>query len=106
MKVASEPVTWARNGKPRIAGVSSFGFSGTNAHVVLEESPAEPAAVAQVSRVAELLVLSAKTGESVESSARRLATHVESHPEQSVGDVAYSLATTRTAMAERLSVVA
>ena len=41
VKIVQEATPWERNGRPRIAGVSSFGFAGTNAHVILEEAPAE-----------------------------------------------------------------
>ena len=39
LQVVKEATPWERNGEPRIAGISSFGFAGTNAHVILEEAP-------------------------------------------------------------------
>ncbi|MCH9736219.1 MAG: type I polyketide synthase, partial [Actinomycetia bacterium] len=39
LKVVGEPTDWAQSDRPRIAGVSSFGFGGTNAHVVLQQAP-------------------------------------------------------------------
>lgn len=39
VEVVKEATPWKRNGQRRIAGISSFGFAGTNAHVILEEAP-------------------------------------------------------------------
>nr|WRX36515.1 hypothetical protein [Cystobacterineae bacterium] len=106
LALATEPTPWPRNGTPRLAGVSAFGLSGTNAHVVLEEAPAADVAPAASQRAAELFVLSAKSPEALEAQAAHLAAHVEAHPEQGLGDMAFSLATTRAAMEQRLAVVA
>ncbi|HEX8782871.1 MAG TPA: type I polyketide synthase, partial [Steroidobacteraceae bacterium] len=103
VKVASEPMAWERNGHARIAGVSSFGVSGTNAHLVMEEAPTEDAAEPVAPRTAELVVLSAKSAAALDAVAARLADHVKTHPEQTLGDIAYGLATTRSHHAHRLA---
>ena len=95
---------WERRGKPRIAGVSSFGMSGTNAHVVLEEAPA-PAAAAQAERRLHLLVLSGRTPEALREQAERFAGHLEGHPEQALGDVCHTANTRRTRFDHRLAAV-
>ncbi|MBI1842253.1 MAG: non-ribosomal peptide synthetase, partial [Verrucomicrobia bacterium] len=81
---------WAsEQGVPRRAGVSSFGIGGTNAHVVLEEAPAsEPGGV---SRPSQILVLSAKTPEALESASQNLAAHLRAHPEANLADIAFTL---------------
>jgi polyketide synthase 12 len=112
----SEP--WQPNAAPRRAGVSSFGISGTNAHLILEEAPAVPVGEDErsektpegASARAPLpgpmpILLSAKTAPALRAQAERLAAHLAESPQLRPLDVAWSLATTRTAFEHRAAVV-
>src|ERR1700722_16039285 len=80
---------WERNGKPRRAGVSSFGVGGTNAHLVVEEAPAR--APSKPSRLLQLLTISARSEAALNRMAKRLADHLETHPEIALSDAAATL---------------
>ncbi|MEM1252988.1 MAG: SDR family NAD(P)-dependent oxidoreductase [Cyanobacteria bacterium P01_H01_bin.21] len=106
LQVPQELTEWASEGS-RIAGVSAFGFTGTNAHVVLEEPPSSPA-ISQLAaeRPLNILTLSAKTSESLLKLAERYGDHVIHEPDQRIGDMCFSANTGRLAHTHRLSVVA
>jgi acyl transferase domain-containing protein/D-arabinose 1-dehydrogenase-like Zn-dependent alcohol dehydrogenase/acyl carrier protein len=101
---------WKTNGRPRRAAVSSFGISGTNVHVILEEAPAEPiAAQPEVAAAAvELLpfVVSGRSQAALRAQAEQLRSHLLAHPELALHDVAYSLSTARASFESRAVVVA
>ncbi|MFH1488095.1 MAG: amino acid adenylation domain-containing protein, partial [Pseudomonadota bacterium] len=95
---------WPRKNGPRVAGVSSFGMGGTNAHLVLTQGPqvkSEPSA-----RASHILLLSAKTEEALERQARDLADYLENAPETNLADTAYTLALGRGQFEHRLAVTA
>jgi acyl transferase domain-containing protein/acyl carrier protein len=100
--IAWQPVTGTR-----IAGVSAFGISGTNAHVILEEPPPKQTSseVRSESSVT-LLPLSGQTVHAMQDQARRLVAHLQARPTEDLLDVGYSLATCRSAFTERAVVVA
>lgn len=108
------------NGRPfperhrRIVGVNSFGFGGTNAHVVLAEPPAydahprpertdrsEPDAM-----VPTLLPISARSDDALVATARQLADHLEADPGISLPSLAYTLGRRRTHLSHRHTVLA
>ncbi|WP_461002181.1 type I polyketide synthase, partial [Streptomonospora sediminis] len=130
VRVLTEPVDWPAGERPRRAGVSAFGISGTNAHVIVEEAPgleeapgrgrpedtaadtageaaAHPPAQARqrAEPVAVPWVLSAAAPEGVAAQAQRLADHLSEHP-AGLEEVGRSLATTRAALPHRAVVQA
>jgi len=106
-RVSPELVEWDPGAGTRLAGVSSFGMGGTNAHVVLEEAPemAQRQGVDGDGVTAHLLTLSAKTGAALDAVAAELGDYVESHPESDIADVAYTLCRARQPFGHRRIVV-
>lgn len=88
----------------RRCGVTALGAGGTNCHMILEEAPAQ--LESQGARPAQLLVLSARTEAALGRARERLAEALEADATQSLGDVAWTLATGRRPMAHRSAVVA
>ncbi|MFJ1709897.1 type I polyketide synthase, partial [Kitasatospora sp. NPDC088346] len=108
VELLSEARDWPDTGRPRRSAVSSFGFSGTNAHIVLEEPPAEePAPVPGSTAVHPVpLVLSGRTAEALRGQAARLRAFLLAAPDTDVLRLGRSLATTRSAFEHRAVVVA
>ncbi|MER6176979.1 beta-ketoacyl synthase N-terminal-like domain-containing protein, partial [Streptosporangium sp. NPDC001681] len=111
LELLTEQRSWPETGRPRRAGVSSFGVSGTNAHVVLEEAPqAEADAPAEDRAPSDAGVVpvpvSGRTEEALRAQAASLLAHLDGVPETAVVDVAFSLATTRSAFEHRAGVLA
>ncbi|HYJ97851.1 MAG TPA: acyltransferase domain-containing protein, partial [Burkholderiaceae bacterium] len=97
---------WAPVAGVRRAGVSAFGFSGMNAHAILEEAPAEPARNAPTLRPLQLLVLSAKSDAALDALAARHAAHLERHSSLALADVCATAALGRAHFTHRLAVLA
>nr|WP_128382154.1 type I polyketide synthase [Streptomyces cavernae] len=106
VRLLTEPRAWPAGDTPRRAAVSAFGISGTNAHVILEEPPPQPAPDDAPAAAGPLpWVLSARTEDALRDQARRLLDHVRRSPDLDVAAVGRSLATTRTALPRRAVVV-
>ncbi|MGY0056309.1 SDR family NAD(P)-dependent oxidoreductase [Streptomyces sp. LZ34] len=118
LRLLREPVAWPSGARVRRAGVSAFGISGTNAHVVVEEAPHQPRPLrpAPVSPRAEapperrLFVVSARSDAALRGQAARLAGHLAALPADgpapALPDLAYTLARHRSHFERRAAVLA
>ncbi|MGE5695635.1 MAG: SDR family oxidoreductase [Candidatus Sericytochromatia bacterium] len=92
LKVVAAPTDWPLTGRPRRAGVSAFGFGGTNAHVVVEQAPVPHPVAPAPAPVVSTLVVSGKTPERVALMAGVLADWMDGdRPDVGLADVAHTL---------------
>jgi acyl transferase domain-containing protein/acyl carrier protein/predicted O-methyltransferase YrrM len=105
--VPTVPTPWvAREGR-RVAGISAFGFSGTNAHVVVESGPvAVPDRPALGDRPVHLLPLSAKSDIALRELAGRMAERLAAEPGAFLADACFTAGTGRAHFSHRVAVVA
>ncbi|MEU6508496.1 beta-ketoacyl synthase N-terminal-like domain-containing protein [Streptomyces sp. NPDC046942] len=104
--VNTETRPWPAGASPRRAGVSSFGVGGTNAHIVLEEPPAQAARPEAPAAGPRLLVLSARTPAALDTATARLARQLRQDRGLELTDVAQTLALGRRIHAHRRALVA
>jgi acyl transferase domain-containing protein len=103
---------WPETGRPRRAGVTAIGASGTNAHVILEQAPpgeAGPPPAPDSSGAAPAVlpwVLSARSAPALREQAKRLVALLADEPGPTPADVGFSLATTRSVFKHRAVILA
>ncbi|WP_184580537.1 type I polyketide synthase, partial [Streptomyces zagrosensis] len=107
IRLLTEPAGWPQEEHPRRAAVSSFGISGTNAHLILEQAPEAPAPAAPTPHDSGALpwLLSARHGEALRGQAKALAARIAADAELSPVDVGWSLLRSRSLFDHRAVVV-
>jgi acyl transferase domain-containing protein len=123
VRVPTTHLPWAKGSQPRIAGVSAFGFNGTNAHVIVTDMPpfVSPSAIAafparhpestdaslttNASPPLHLLTLSAKTEAALQQLVERYEHHLTTHPSLPIASLCYTANTGRSHFNYRLAII-
>lgn len=111
LRIASELIPWpmVAPGQPRRASINSFGFGGTNAHVILEsleDGMHEDVDKDGASDMVRSFVFSAQSKESLVSSLAAHATYLSEHPDIRLADLAWSLRSRRSRLPLRVALSA
>ena len=104
LKIPTELTPWNVADRPRIAGISGFGFGGTNAHVIVEAWPNRVVeSRAQFERPMHLATFSAFSPEALKTLAGMYVEHLTRNPTLAIADVCHTLTVGRTHLPERLA---
>lgn len=104
--VPTERMPWEGVDGRLLAGVSSFGFSGTNAHIILEAAPDPEPIETEDRRPLHLLTLSGKNDDALHAQAGQLSAYLAKTPDAAIEDVCFTANTGRAQLNHRLAVTA
>ncbi|HLO85985.1 MAG TPA: beta-ketoacyl synthase N-terminal-like domain-containing protein [Nostocaceae cyanobacterium] len=98
---------WPKGVKPRIAGVSSFGFGGTNAHLILSEAPVniQKQKKEEFARPLHVFTLSGKNEKALVALAQRYVEFLETNEDAEIADISFSANIGRSHFDHRLAIV-
>jgi acyl transferase domain-containing protein len=100
-RIAEQTALWTAADGTRLAGVSSFGFGGTNAHAILGEAPLREAVIPACEQPLAIVAFSARTPEALRALARSYAGYIGEHPDVVLRDLVFSINTGRSHFAYR-----
>lgn len=110
-KLPEKPINWNKSTQPRIAGVSSFGFSGTNAHVVVKEADVLVREDGEMERKGDgekdlqLFTLSARNQKALFQLAADYISYLELHPDVLIEDICYTVNVGRSHFNHRIALI-
>lgn len=104
--VPTERTPWLTRDGRRLGGISSFGFSGTNVHIILENAPPPHPAKVSTERPVHLLTLSAKDETALQHLAARFEHHLATDTPETLADVCFTANIGRSHFGHRLAVIA
>jgi acyl transferase domain-containing protein len=105
LAIPTVPVAWPRSARPRFAGISAFGFGGTNAHVIVQEAPLPSPPRSAGDRPQHVLALSARSANALRARAQQLVAHLASARDVSAADVCFTANAGRSHFVHRLALV-
>ena len=106
LQVPTRLMPWPEGEGPALAGVSAFGISGTNAHVVLQEPPVREVALRSADQPLHLLCLSARSEPALRDLSGRLARRLAERPDESLADLCFTANARRAHLDHRLALEA
>ena len=104
LRISTSRREWRRSEEPRFAGVSSFGFGGTNAHAVVREAPVRAEVQSSVDRPLHLLTLSARSKRALEALIDRYVAHLAKSTGDTLTDICYTANAGRSHLEYRLAI--